>query len=137
MKGIKISSKKVFALVIACIMMLSICCSTLLFFNKSKADEKSDDVVINILHTNDIHGDGTNFSYIAKYKQETENAILVDGGDATQGKSLATYTKGDAIIQLMNKSGYDLSTFGNHEFDYGLDVLRNNIESAEFSFLAV
>ena len=136
MKGSKKISKRVLAIGLAGAMALSICCSTALFFTKSNANKKSDDVVINILHTNDIHGDGANMSYIAKFKKETENAILVDGGDATQGKSLATYTKGDALIQLMNASGYEISTFGNHEFDYGLDVLRTNMANAKFSFLA-
>lgn len=137
MKGIQIQKRqrKILALILACVMLLSTVVVTGVVFKKSKADI-SNGVEINILHTNDIHGDGTNMAYIAKYKQETKNAILVDGGDATQGKSLATYTKGNALIQLMNKSGYDLSIFGNHEFDYGMEQLLKNVEAADFSFLA-
>ena len=136
MKGNVKNSKKILALALAGVAMLSISISSVVFFNKSNANKLDDEVVINILHTNDIHGDATNISYVAKYKQETENAILVDGGDATQGKSLATYTKGDALIQLMNASKYDLSTFGNHEYDYGLEQLMTNVENAEFPFVA-
>ncbi|MBE5934768.1 MAG: hypothetical protein E7262_03110 [Lachnospiraceae bacterium] len=65
-----------------------------------------------------------------------ENGILVDAGDATQGKSLATCTQGNALIELMNSAGYSLSIFGNHEFDYGMDQLLKNIENAKFTFLA-
>lgn len=38
-------------------------------------------------------------------------------------------------MELMNKMGYDASTFGNHEFDNGLEKLADMIAHADFPFL--
>ncbi len=46
--------------------------------------------------------------------------ILVDGGDFAMGTLYQTlYTSEAAEISLMTKIGYDIGTFGNHEFDFG------------------
>jgi hypothetical protein len=43
--------------------------------------------------------------------------------------------KGLPAITLMNECDYDYSTLGNHEFDYGQDVLEDRIANAEFNFV--
>ena len=97
---------------------------------------------VTILHTNDMHGSLISSSsaigadLVAAVKEGTENAILVDAGDATQGSSLATLTQGADIIRLMNAAGYDVMATGNHEFDYGVDTLLKNAKSADFPILA-
>lgn len=81
-------------------------------------------ITINILHTNDIHGVGITpptekmirYSQIATMKQSFENAILVDGGDFTQGSAYVALTDGLAVINAMRLAGYDVATLGNHEF---------------------
>ena len=103
---------------------------------ESKACLAGNEVEINILHTNDIHADVENMSYISMYKKETKNALWFDGGDATQGQPLATYTKGKAIIDMLNVAGLDAAAVGNHEFDYGKDQLIANAKRAKFPFLA-
>lgn len=88
---------------------------------------------ITILHTNDMHGSLKGFTdYVAALKAQTENAILIDAGDATQGVAIATYSKGADIIRLMNQAGYDGMTLGNHEFDYGVDAVLTNATLADF-----
>ncbi|MBE5936183.1 MAG: bifunctional metallophosphatase/5'-nucleotidase [Lachnospiraceae bacterium] len=129
--------KRICALILACSMA-----ATMLVVNTSINNSKESaacfkgDTVINILHTNDIHADVENLSYVAEYKDRTKNAILVDAGDATQGQPLATYTKGEAIIEIMNAADYDVSAVGNHEFDYGTEQFLKNIKKADFPFLA-
>lgn len=91
---------------------------------------------IKILQTNDIHSNVEDLSYVSQYKKENDNAILVDVGDAVQGKALATYTKGSAIIEIMKKTNYDVSALGNHGFDYGVEQLIKNVNAASFPFLA-
>ena len=91
---------------------------------------------ITIFHTNDMHGSVANLSYVKTMKDQTPNSILVDAGDATQGSTLATYTTGMAIIELMEAAGYDLMTLGNHEFDYGSDRTMELVEAADFPVLS-
>lgn len=91
---------------------------------------------ITIYHTNDMHANVENLSYVAAIKENTPNSLLVDAGDAVQGDALATYTQGDAMIQMMNASHYDVATLGNHEFDYGSDVTLKNCKSANFPYIS-
>lgn len=95
-----------------------------------------------IFHTNDTHGylqgDGESvvgIDYVAALKASEPYALLVDAGDATQGAPLASLTQGSAAIELMNEAGYDAMCLGNHEFDFGLDVLLANAEAAAFPLL--
>ncbi len=94
-----------------------------------------------IYHTNDTHGyigsDGcVTIDKVAALKESTANSILVDAGDATQGAPLASLTKGEDIIELMNLAGYDLMVAGNHEFDYGTEQFLKNVSLANFPVLA-
>lgn len=93
-----------------------------------------------IYHTNDTHGymgsGNVPLSKVATLKAETPNSILVDAGDATQGLPMASMTKGEDIMSLMNMAGYDLMTVGNHEFDFGIDQLMANVRAAKFPVLA-
>ena len=52
--------------------------------------------------------------------------ITVDAGDHVQGGIICVITKGEAIIDIMNKIGYDVATLGNHEFDYQIPKLEEN-----------
>ena len=92
------------------------------------SDIRSDDIVI--LHTNDVHcgvQDKIGYDGLMLYKKQLlvkyKNVLVVDAGDHIQGGTIGQITNGDAIIDIMNKIGYDVVTIGNHEFDYGLDVL--------------
>ncbi len=74
-------------------------------------------------------------------RAEATNSILVDNGDFLQGNPMGDYIayergmkEGDIhpIIAGMNVLGYDASTLGNHEFNYGLDFLEKTIAGANF-----
>lgn len=91
---------------------------------------------VTIFHTNDMHGELENVSYVKALKDATENSILVDAGDSTQGTALTTYSDGAAAISLMNYAGYDGMVLGNHEFDYGVDTLMTNAKYAKFPVVA-
>lgn len=98
---------------------------------------------ITIFHTNDVHGylegDGESsvgISKVAGLKDENPDSILVDAGDATQGLPIASLTKGNDVIRLMNMAGYDLMVPGNHEFDFGTDAFLKNVSLAEFPIIS-
>jgi len=56
---------------------------------------------------------------IEQQKKENPNALLVDGGDFSMGSLFQTAFATSAIeLRMMGAMGYDVTTFGNHEFDY-------------------
>ena len=95
---------------------------------------------VTVLHTNDTHAhvdDGrVSFSAIAAEKARLvaagENVILVDAGDYVQGTALGGIDSGRSVIDIMNATGYDVATLGNHEFDYGMDAMFRNAAHASF-----
>ncbi|SLN67629.1 Trifunctional nucleotide phosphoesterase protein YfkN precursor [Aquimixticola soesokkakensis] len=68
-------------------------------------------------------------------RAQTDNSILVDGGDQFQGTLFYTYYKGKMAAEFMNKLGYDAMTVGNHEFDDGPEVLAGFMEAVDFPVL--
>jgi 2',3'-cyclic-nucleotide 2'-phosphodiesterase/3'-nucleotidase len=74
-------------------------------------------------------------SLIDGIRAEATNSILLDNGDFLQGNPMGDYmayergmSEGDMhpMIAAMNTLGFDASTLGNHEFNYGLDFLMNS-----------
>ncbi|MFC7220567.1 bifunctional metallophosphatase/5'-nucleotidase [Streptomyces polyrhachis] len=74
------------------------------------------------------------------------NTLLIDAGDTIQGTQLSYYyakvdpitAKGGPVhpmAQAMNRIGYDAAALGNHEFNYGIPVLRRFEEQCEFPLL--
>ena len=93
-------------------------------------EKNSDDIVI--IHANDIHcgiTDNIGYDGLMLFKKELltkyEHVLLVDAGDHIQGGALGLLSRGSDIIKIMNKLEYDVSTLGNHEFDYKLEQLYN------------
>ena len=68
-------------------------------------------------------------------RAENKNVILLDAGDFSQGTPYFTLFKGDVEIELMNAMKVDAVTFGNHEFDNGMDELARRIRMANFPVL--
>ena len=101
----------------------------------------SGDIVI--VFTSDVHcgvDQGFGYAGVAKIKEYLESkgdaVILVDDGDSIQGEPIGTLTKGEAIIDLMNKTGYSIAIPGNHEFDYGMENFLNLTEKADFEYIS-
>ncbi len=80
-------------------------------------------------------------SLINGIRAEATNTLLVDNGDFLQGNPMGDYIayergmkEGDAhpVITAMNTLGFDASTLGNHEFNYGLDFLMKSLAGAGY-----
>ncbi|MFG6560469.1 bifunctional 2',3'-cyclic-nucleotide 2'-phosphodiesterase/3'-nucleotidase [Sulfitobacter sp. 1A15299] len=80
-------------------------------------------------------------SIVKSIRAEATNTLMLDNGDFLQGNPMGDYIayergmkEGDMhpVIQAMNTLGYDASTLGNHEFNYGLDFLMKSLAGAEF-----
>lgn len=106
-----------------------------------------------ILHTNDLHGAFSSVDTTTGKPSETVighdlirskyleyqkkgPTFLLDAGDAVQGDYFVTENKGEAAIDILNATGYDAVTLGNHEFDYGWLRLAKLIGEADFPFLS-
>ena len=93
-----------------------------------------------ILHTNDVHGAIENYAKVAvladQYAADGAYVLVLDAGDYSQGDSTVSLSEGATAIELMNMVGYDAVALGNHEFDYGYEVLKKNMASANFPVLA-
>jgi len=84
-------------------------------------------------------------AHIADIRSEATNALLLDNGDFLQGNPMGDYIayergmkEGDMhpIITAMNAVGFDASTLGNHEFNYGLDFLMKSLAGANFPIVS-
>ena len=81
---------------------------------------------------------------IAAARTEAANVLLLDNGDFIQGTPLGDWSAEamqarpgavHPMIAVMNHLRYDAGTLGNHEFNYGLDVLGATLASAQFPLL--
>jgi 2',3'-cyclic-nucleotide 2'-phosphodiesterase/3'-nucleotidase/5'-nucleotidase len=109
--------------------------------------------VLDILSTNDIHGKiEVGFDKRVNQNQggmETiggivndfrsvnpDGTIVVDGGDAWQGTLISNLFNGESVIDTMEEIQYDAMAIGNHEFDFGRDVLIENIKKSEVPIIS-
>lgn len=96
---------------------------------------------LTILHCNDIHANIDQFpeleTVVKQYRNTYENVLLVSAGDLFSGNPFVDKyeDKGFPMIDLMNYVQFDLSCFGNHEFDYGQETLNKRVEQADFPFI--
>lgn len=70
--------------------------------------------------------------YIDSLKGEYSDAITLNAGDDYQGSPISSITKGMSQILILNKVMPTVFTLGNHEFDYGVDNLKNALNTAKF-----
>lgn len=88
-----------------------------------------------ILHSNDVHGALDGYAYMKSLKDafagKGAQVIVADGGDFIQGNVYVGTTQGKNATVLMNKVGYDVTTLGNHEFDYGSEVLKERLSEID------
>jgi 5'-nucleotidase len=110
-------------------------------------------VRLTVMHTNDMHchldpfpADHAEYpgkgglvriaSMVNQCRKENPNLLLLDGGDMFQGTPYFNYFKGDLIVKLMSKMGYDAGTIGNHEFDNGMGDILSAIKNANFPLVS-
>jgi len=117
----------------------------LFFFSCQTEHEQTNqiDYEIVIFSINDAHGRLENFSKIKPIIEAEKNkgstVFFVSAGDLFSGNPIVDYyeSKGFPIIDLLNKTNLDVSVLGNHEFDYGQEILVERIDQAQFPFICL
>ncbi len=106
------------------------------------ASAQKDTTRIVLLSVNDMHAKIDNFprfkSLVDSIRGCHKNVLLLSAGDIFTGNPVVDqyHDKGYPMIQLMNLTGFNASALGNHEFDYGQEVLAKRIAQAEFPILS-
>ena len=104
--------------------------------------QKTSEKDIVILYTSDVHcgiEDEIGYTSLSAYKKSLEKdnyVTLMDAGDAISGDFIGAVSKGEYVIDIMNEMGYDSMVFGNHEFDYGMDILSQRINEFKGDILS-
>jgi len=121
-------------------MTKSILLSILIVFSFNAFSQK-DTTIVRILHINDLHAKINRFPQLKhvldSIRKDHKNVFLFAAGDLFSGNPFVDkYEKrGWPLIDLMNDLEFDLSALGNHEFDYGQQILNERRDDAKFDFI--
>lgn len=70
-------------------------------------------------------------TFIDEKRQENPDTLVLDGGDFPMGTLYQTLYSTDAVeLRMLGRLGFDATTFGNHDFDYGSEAVANMYEAA-------
>lgn len=121
----------------------------------TQKSNKSGKTTVALMLTGDLHGAIYHTNYtsgkagtsnagltriatlIKKIRNQYDNTLLIDVGDTVQGTPLTWYyaykkpNQPDPAIRAMRTLGYDVWILGNHEFNYGLEILNRQITYAQ------
>jgi len=105
---------------------------------------------VRILHMNDFHGFAMPYkpygcddvqgglaylAYVADTLRAEKPSLLLAAGDMIQGNNWANLFQGKSTIEAMNAMAFDAMVVGNHEFDFGKEVLEVRVSEAAFPVL--
>ncbi len=117
-------------------------------YSAPKTYHKNEIAQLSFYAVNDLHGkfmdtdsqpgvDEFTAYLKAQYQDATREEILLSSGDMWQGTVESSSNKGQLMTEWMNEVGFVSMTLGNHEFDWGADVILPNSRTANFPFLAI
>jgi 5'-nucleotidase/UDP-sugar diphosphatase len=99
---------------------------------------------VTFLHLNDVYeispkdgrgGFAPLMTLLAQERGKAPVSITTLGGDLIASSMMSAITKGVQMIELMNAVGLDIAVVGNHEFDFGSDILRQRVGESKFPWL--
>ena len=137
--------KRILSLFLATVLLMPLAQITPL---KAESDTKE----VDVMFTHDTHSHLDSFTtnvdgelqevggfariktLINEQKKENPNTLILDGGDFYMGTLIQTvYDTQAAELRMLGYLGYDVTTLGNHEFDYRSKGLANMLKAAKSS----
>jgi 5'-nucleotidase len=113
--------------------------------NESTNGDAGNKKTLTILHYNDVYnidssvkaepvGGAARFvTAINSFKEQ--NPLVLFSGDAFNPSMLSTFTQGEQMIPVLNSAGTHVAVYGNHDFDFGLEVLDKWAAKCTFPWL--
>ena len=95
--------------------------------------EEQETIDFTFFALNDFHGavlaDNGGMSVIGNYIINHKNnypdtTIVLSSGDMFQGSAISNMTQGGVVVECMNEIGFDAMAVGNHEFDWGVEIIE-------------
>jgi 5'-nucleotidase len=120
----------------------------LAFAGAPSAQEKTDCLVrVTLLQVNDVYqfapvdqgkrgGIGRVLALKEQIEKESPHTLFLLAGDTISPSVESITYKGAQMIDAWNTAELDYATFGNHEFDFGPDVLRQRMKESRFKWIA-
>ncbi|QBF84448.1 bifunctional 2',3'-cyclic-nucleotide 2'-phosphodiesterase/3'-nucleotidase [Shewanella maritima] len=130
---------------------------------QAQVAQQAGKINLRILETSDLHTNIMDYDYyqsrvdpriglartasLIKQHSNVDNVVLVDNGDLLQGSPMGDFiahgfkhsnrlTDTHPAYKAMNTLNYSVGNIGNHEFNYGLDFLKQALSGAEFPYIS-
>ncbi len=90
-------------------------------------------VQVTIINTNDLHGYLPNLPKLAgiidDLRKAHPDALVIDCGDVAYNPPVSDRHHFEPMPEIMNEIGYDITSLGNHEFQWGSPTLQKELTS--------
>ncbi|MBI3652725.1 MAG: 5'-nucleotidase C-terminal domain-containing protein [Acidobacteria bacterium] len=109
------------------------------------AHQTNRETLITILQLNDVYqispvdkGKNGGLARVAtlqkSIREQSPNTLFLLAGDFISPSVASRLFKGRQMIDTLNVAGLDIATLGNHEFDFGPEVLRERMKESRFAY---
>lgn len=116
-------------------------------FSTAAQEKKQCNIKVTLLQVNDVYqfapvdrgksgGLARVLTLTKSIRQQNPNTLFLMAGDTISPSVESITYKGAQMIEAWNAIGLDYATFGNHEFDFGPDVLKERMNESKFSWIA-
>src|SRR5215510_8103953 len=116
-------------------------------FSTAAQEKTQCNIKVTLLQVNDVYqfapvdqgksgGLGRVLTLTKSIRQQNPNTLFMMAGDTISPSVESITYKGAQMIEAWNAIGLDYATFGNHEFDFGPDVLQERIKESKFAWIA-
>jgi 5'-nucleotidase len=127
--------------------IFALVCALLVVGPVAAGTPRSKTVRVTLLQVNDVYqispvdrGERGGLARVATLERriaaESPNTVFVLGGDTLSPSVASNIFRGKQMIDTWNAAGLDYAVLGNHEFDFGDEVLLSRMRESKFAWLA-